>query len=69
MAVRTPAQLAVRRRLEGVLRLAAPFLDLMLAAGDRISRVAGRGDVDPEPPRRAVGAGRRTPLSGGPDRA
>jgi hypothetical protein len=42
MAARTPAQLAARRRIEGALRLAAPFLDLLLAAGDRISRLTDR---------------------------
>ena len=43
--------------------LAAPLLDVLLFAGDRLSRVAGRNDVDPEPPR----LGRRparTPLGG-----
>ena len=47
--VRTPAQLARRRRVEAVIRVAAPLLDLVLFAGDRVSRVAGRNDVDPEP--------------------
>jgi len=52
MAVRTPSQLAWRRRVETAIRLAAPALDLVLFAGDRVSRVAGRGDPEPEPPRR-----------------
>jgi hypothetical protein len=63
VAHRTPAQLANRRRVEGLISLAAPLLDLVLFAGDRVSRVAGRNDVDPEPPR----LGRRpsrTSLSG-----
>ena len=42
MAARTPTQLAARRRIEVALRLAAPFLDLLLAAGDRISRMTDR---------------------------
>lgn len=42
MAARTPTQLAARRRIEGALRIAAPFLDLLLAAGDRISRLSDR---------------------------
>jgi len=42
MAVRSPTQLATRRRIEGAIRLAAPFLDLLLAAGDRVSRLAAR---------------------------
>ena len=40
MANLSPAQRATRRRIEGMLRLAAPFLDLLLAAGDRVSRLA-----------------------------
>ena len=63
VAHRTPAQLANRRRVERLITLAAPALDLLLYAGDRVSRVAGRNDVDPEPPR----LGRRTsrtPLGG-----
>ena len=69
MAFRTPTQLAHRRRIEGALRLAAPFLDLLLAAGDRVSRVAGRNEIDPDPPRRVLRGDARTPLGGGPDRA
>jgi hypothetical protein len=42
MASRSPTQLAARRRIEGALRLAAPFLDLLLAAGDRVSRLTDR---------------------------
>jgi hypothetical protein len=53
----SPRQLALRSRIEGMIGLAAPFLDLMLAAGDRVSRVAGRNDIDPEPPRRLSGPG------------
>ena len=63
MAHRTPRQLANRRRVEGVIGLAAPLLDVLLFAGGQLSRVAGRNDIDPEPPR----LGRRparTPLGG-----
>ena len=63
MSHRTQRQLANRRRVEGVIGLAAPLLDVLLYAGDRLSRVAGRNDIDPEPPR----LGRRparTPLGG-----
>ena len=63
MAHRTPAQIANRRRVERVIALAAPALDLLLFAGDRVSRVAGRNDVDPEPPRLGRRSG-RTPLGG-----
>ena len=69
MAFRTPSQLAVRRRFEAGIRLAAPLLDLVLAAGDRVSRVAGRNEIEPEPSRRSLRAEVRTPLGGGPDRA
>lgn len=51
MAHRTPSQLANRRRIESAISLVAPLLDLVLLAGDRVSRVAGRNDVDPEPAR------------------
>ena len=47
----TPTQLAWRGRIESVLRLVAPALDLMLAAGDRVSRVADRDGSDWTPPR------------------
>jgi hypothetical protein len=62
----TSTQLAWRGRIEAGLRVAAPFLDLMLAAGERLSRVVDR-DPDPEPllPARR-GAERRT-LSDGRD--
>ena len=63
MAVRTPSQLATRRRIETGIRLVAPFLDLLLAAGDRVSRVAGSDEADPEPPRHSL------PPGGGPDSA
>ena len=63
MAHRTPSQLATRRRVEAVIGLAAPVLDLVLFAGERVSRVAGRNQVDPEPPRLARRQA-RTPLGG-----
>jgi hypothetical protein len=69
VAFRTPSQLATRRRVESLIRLAAPALDLVLAVGDRVSRVAGRGELEPEPARRSLRADVRTPLGGGPDRA
>jgi len=51
VAHRTRQQLARRRRVEGLIGLAAPLLDVVLFAGERVSRVAGRNDVAPEPPR------------------
>ena len=59
MPHRTPAQVALRSRIESLIGLAAPVLDLVLFAGDRVARVAGRNDIDPEPPRRLDGTGTR----------
>jgi hypothetical protein len=47
----TPGQLRTRNRIEGVIRLAAPALDLLLAAGDRVSRIVERDDTEYYPPR------------------
>jgi len=65
----SPTQLAWRRRIEAVLRVAAPALDLLLATGDRVSRVLARDDDDldslpavtgaPVPSHRRVGPGAR----------
>jgi hypothetical protein len=63
VAHRSPGQLALRRRIETLIGVAAPLLDVVLYAGDRVSRVAGRNDIDPEPPRR-LGTGAHRP----PDR-
>jgi hypothetical protein len=52
----TPEQLRTRRRVEGVIRVIAPALDLVLAAGDRISRAVEREDVEYYPPRVTRGA-------------
>jgi hypothetical protein len=60
VAHRSPRQLALRGRIEAVIGLAAPWLDLVLYAGDRVSRVAGRNDIDPEPPRRLGTDGTRS---------
>jgi hypothetical protein len=57
----------MRRRIEALIRVAAPALDLLLFAGDRVSRVAGRNEIDPEPPRRLGDRSARTPLGGPPD--
>jgi hypothetical protein len=63
MAHRTSRMLAWQRRMETLIGAAAPFLDLLLAAGDRVSRVAGRNDIDPEPPRRLGDAERREAIA------
>ena len=68
--MRSPSQLAWRRRVESGVRIVAPVLDLVLLAGDRVSRVAGRNQPEPEPPRRLGGGGmaRDLPLGDAPDR-
>jgi hypothetical protein len=65
----SPTQLAWRRRIEAALRVAAPALDLLLAVGDRVSRVVAHDDDDldslppataaPVPSHRRVGPGVR----------
>jgi len=67
VAHRTPGQLALRRRIEGLIRLAAPVLDVVLFAGEQVSRVAGRNQIDPDPPRRLGDRDVRTSLAGPPD--
>lgn len=52
MAALTPAQQARRARIEGLIGLAAPVLDLVLAVGDRVSRIVGP-DEEPLPIRPA----------------
>jgi hypothetical protein len=51
----TRNQLAWRGRVEAALRIVAPVLDLVLAVGDRVSRVAGFGR--PRPPLTLPGRG------------
>ena len=51
MAPMTPDQLRTRQRIEGVIRLVSPALDVVLAVGERISRVVERDDVEYYPPR------------------
>jgi hypothetical protein len=52
----TPTQLVWRGRIETGLRFAAPFLDLLLAAGDRLSRAVDRDALDAPAPARPVSA-------------
>jgi hypothetical protein len=47
----TPDQRRTRERVEGVIGLMAPALDLVLAAGDRLSRIVEREDTDYYPAR------------------
>jgi hypothetical protein len=50
----TPAQRRRRDRAESVIRLIAPVLDLVLAAGDRLSRIVERSDDEYYPPQRSA---------------
>jgi hypothetical protein len=70
----SPTQLAWRARIERALRLAAPGLDLLLAFGDRASRLADReppGAVLPAPGVEDVGGreARRVVARGAADEA
>jgi hypothetical protein len=60
MAQLTPRQQGIRDRVESLIRLAEPGLNLVLAVGERISRIAEPEDHDYYPPR-AVGT-ERPPL-------
>ena len=51
MAVLTPEQRRRRDRVESLIRLMAPGLNLVLAAGERISRLVEPEDHDYYPPR------------------
>jgi hypothetical protein len=42
--------------VEALIRLAAPALDVVLYVGDKVSKVAGRNELPPEPARRRLGA-------------
>ena len=76
MAPPSPTQLAWRGRIEAVIRLAQPGLDLVLAAGERLSRAVERDDLDWTPPRPVsartaqprVGAGSAAPEPPAPER-
>jgi hypothetical protein len=58
----TRAQIANRDRIESLIGLAAPLLDLVLAAGDRISRIAEPTDDEYYP----IRSGGPVPLPGEP---
>ena len=47
----TPGQLRTRERIEALIRLAQPGLNLVLAAGERLSRIVEPDDPDYYPPR------------------
>jgi hypothetical protein len=46
MAQLTPRQRAARDRIEALIRVAQPALDLILSAGERLSRAVERDELD-----------------------
>jgi hypothetical protein len=66
VAHRSSSQLVRRRRLEALIGLAAPVLDVLLFTGEQVSRVAGRNQAQPDPPRRLRDRAARTPIGGPP---
>jgi hypothetical protein len=52
VAYRNASQQARRRRIEALIKLAAPALDVILYAGDRVSRVVTRDELGPDPVKR-----------------
>jgi hypothetical protein len=66
----TPQQQQHRARFEGVIGLAAPFLDLVLVVGDRVSRVVSPDDdyIPIRPPSEALKLGRARPAPTEPRR-
>ena len=51
MAPLSPEQVRMRMRVEGLIRVMAPALDLVLAVGERASRLVEREDAEYYPPR------------------
>ncbi len=47
----TAGQLRTRRRVEGLIRLMAPMLDVVLAVGERVSKIVEPEDSEYYPPR------------------
>jgi hypothetical protein len=52
----TPDQLRTRERVETVIRIAAPALNLVLAVGERLSKLVEPEDHEYYPPRPPAGA-------------
>jgi hypothetical protein len=51
MAKLTPDQIRTRERFEGLIRLVSPALNLVLAAGERVSRIVEPDDPEYYPAR------------------
>ncbi len=52
MAALSPEQQQRRERIETLIRLAEPGLNMVLKAGERLSRLVERGEDDYYPPQR-----------------
>jgi hypothetical protein len=61
MAPLTPEQRRTRDRVERLIRLMAPGLDLVLAAGERLSRIVEPDDYEYYPIRSSLPAGEEQP--------
>jgi hypothetical protein len=61
VAALTPSQRRTRDRVETVIRLMAPGLNLVLAAGERLSRIVERHDADYQPVRTTLSDGDQRP--------
>jgi hypothetical protein len=57
----TPEQRRTRDRVETIIRLMAPGLNLLLAAGERLSRIVEPDDYEYYPIRTAVPQGEEQP--------
>ncbi len=64
----TPQQQLTRARFEALIGFSAPVLDLVLVAGERVSRIVG-GDDDYIPIRSAADRVELKPARGRPQRA
>lgn len=61
----TPTQLAWRGRIEAMLHIAAPALDLVLAVGDRLSRIVERDEIEAPASRASFDAGEQRAVGPG----
>ncbi len=66
MATLTPDQLRTRERFETLISLAAPVLNVVLAAGERLSRLVEPEDPEYYPPSRP--GSDETPSPASPER-
>jgi hypothetical protein len=69
MAPLTPQQLRTRERVESVIRLMAPGLNLVLAAGERLSRFVEPEDHEYYPVRTTLPEGDEQPKKDRAERA